>query len=551
MRKKRSAAERNKKYQFTFLNGSDSSSSGSSGSELGPHWVPMYTTQGTQLHTEFTREDFETAMLNLIEEPGINSNAIQRADILERNLYELTEESSDQTEGSSLQLKSSESQVIEPPQGEINAINFNDTVPRHVELPPQLGLYVKHEIVRRVIPRNPFKDPLINQTCLILNSFNDTTTSLVVLLPHLEDSLTSSDEWPYYLPNAKAVALLFKQKRSLSIHYLPFPRTDPTTFQDETNRVARIAYKLLLTSFKHSLGTHNGYEKRVNHDLVVDRAKLQNRYLLLKQKYSEFLMSHWVESTDPKKHVFEDLLIAAFLMELWLQRYGDGFAQKLQFRDLGCGNGVLVFILISEGLKGYGVDARERKTWSVFPSHVRDCLRERIIVPSILLTGKTTDELDQLLAASSSPERLETTEYPENTFLIGNHSDELTCWIPLLGYPFCVIPCCSHNLSGQKCRYNVRKCKSPQSTSFNLGNSTYAGLVDHVDHLAEKAGWLVEREMLRIPSTRNAAIIGFKTPEGSPRPVSSVVMDIIAEEGGASSWVKNAVKLMKQGPRSH
>ena len=43
----------------------------------------------------------------------------------------------------------------------------------------------------------------------------------------------------------------------------------------------------------------------------------------MKKKYSGDLVANWVESTDPKKHVFEDLAVAAFLIELWNARYKD------------------------------------------------------------------------------------------------------------------------------------------------------------------------------------------------------------------------------------
>jgi len=145
-----------------------------------------------------------------------------------------------------------------------------------------------------------------------------------------------------------------------------------------------------------------------------------------------------------------------------------------------------------------------------------------------------------------------TEEFPENTFIIGNHSDELTCWIPLLGYPFMVIPCCSHALSGAKIRYSPRK----QQKSNQLQNvSTYGALVDHTEDLAKQMGWIVEKEMLRIPSTRNAAIIATKKQphciDENDEITQTRVLDILALEGGAEGWVENSINLMKKAPRNH
>ena len=38
--------------------------------------------------------------------------------------------------------------------------------------------------------------------------------------------------------------------------------------------------------------------------------------------------------------------------------------------------------------------------------------------------------------------------------------------------------------------------------------SAYSSLCDWVAHLAARVGWRVEREMLRLPSTRNLGIVG-------------------------------------------
>lgn len=77
----------------------------------------------------------------------------------------------------------------------------------------------------------------------------------------------------------------------------------------------------------------------------------------------------------------------------------------------------------------------------------------------------------------------------------------------------------------------------------------YASLVDHVEDIAREYGWKVEREMLRIPSTRNAAIIGYERVQGHDAVKS--VYDVLVMEGGAEGWVENSMSLSKRPPRKH
>lgn len=529
---------------------------------MGEPWISMYGTD-PKIPTTFSRENFETAMLHVIREPNINSTAILRADILYENHYELID--------GKKTLKDAKRQDFELSDTETTIINIDEKEPRETILPPELHLYSKYAIVRRILPRNPYKDAIINQTCLVLNSTEpDEDTSVIIYTPHVDES----DTCPFYIPHVKQVAILF-HNNSITVHYIPFVemgKDNNNLLKDESERVVRTAYRLLQTAFKHSRGVMSGYEKKVNHDLVVNKVQFQDRYINLKKKYSKFLVENWAESTDPKKHVFEDISIAAFLIELWIKIYGEDFKNKMQFRDLGCGNGVLVYLLITEGIKGYGIDARHRKSWSIYPQDVKNVLKEQVIIPSILLRPhpdikKQYPQMEhngrlfpmkvahEYIAPAtivySSEDLLKSpqvniAEFPKDTFIIGNHSDELTCWIPLLGCPFMVIPCCSHNLSGQRTRFNVRKGHK----SIINGNSSYAGLVDHVEDIATQLGWNIEKEMLRIPSTRNAAIISYENKDMSNFSTSGVY-DMLMQEGGAEHWIQNTMTLMKGHPRSH
>ncbi|CAN3375412.1 hypothetical protein DIURU_002391 [Diutina rugosa] len=539
-------------------------------SPLGDDWVPIC--QYSDI--DFSLDHFLLAMDNLIREPNINSTVIMRADILK-------ERRSDQDPKLTFDAESTElpdfpgSESSEPLHR-----NIDDTDLR--QPPIALDLNTTHEVVRRIIPRNPFKDYIINQTCLVAR---DDKQGLVVYVPHISEA----SETPFYLPPVQAIGIFYGQlttdatKTGLSIHYIPFgyekgpEAVAALRASDISSRPQRIALRLLNTAAKHSLGRKTGYAKRVNHDKVVPRVNFQNRYLALKQKYADHLVNNWQENTDPRKHVFEDLAIAAFLIEFWAIAY-ENPKEQMQFRDLGCGNGLLVYILLQEGYKGEGIDARARKSWSSYPESVQSQLKEQVIIPQMLLkphpavqkvaphitdNGRMflvpdfTLNTDTYCSAGSLLEspRVCTAEFPPDTFIIGNHSDELTCWIPLLGYPFIVIPCCSHALSGAKFRFPSKRAYFASGNGVSSGNSQYGALVDHVEDLATQMGWQVEKEMLRIPSTRNAAIIATKhTPAWSQLNDDAKeirVHDVIHLEGGAEGWVQNSVALMKRAPRGH
>lgn len=548
---------------------------------LGSPWTPIY-----EQSVDFEPSHFETAMSHLIKEPNINSTVIMRADILQETTYK--------ADGSVDKSNCFSPELPELAESEKTPVNDSsepqqflhrdllDIRLREVPLSEsKIVLAPSSSFIRRMIPRNPYKDHVINQTCAILKGPDSV---LVVYIPHI----TNKDETPFYLPPVQAVGILY-HKHKLSIHYVAFGDSLSIRELDVSERPIRIALRLLQTLAKHSFGAKSGYEKRVMHDLVVPRIAFQNRYISLKKKYSGDLVANWVESTDPKKHVFEDLAVAAFLIELWNARYKD---KPFEFRDLGCGNGLLVHILIMEGFKGKGIDARARKSWKTYPAKVQKCLTEQIIIPSVLLkphpamarmapymtnngrlfqvpeTLPTEPNAVPLMKYYSSANLLElsmvctTEDFPPETFIIGNHLDELTCWIPLLNFPFMVIPCCSHSLNGAKVRYSPRKLvkrtgedKKQDLKPDTQNLSTYGALVDHVEDLAILMGWESEKEILRIPSTRNSAVIGMKKkPYFSEEPNEATelrVLDIVAAEGGAEGWVENLMLLMSKSPKNH
>ncbi|KAG7879411.1 hypothetical protein KL905_003192 [Ogataea polymorpha] len=534
-------------------------------SVLGPEWCGIF-----EIPVTFEASHFEQAMSNLLKNPNINSTVILRADVLKNYKYTYTDGSEEPFLDKYIaEDPESISIASDNPEEPIRSRYLDDIEIKSVPITKEFR--PKVEMVRRIIPRNPSKDYVINQTCLMMEDSEGSI--LIVYTPHI----SKPEETPFYLPPVRSIGLLYSHG-NLSIHYLPFGSLEELRTMKPIERPIRIAYRLMSTAQRHSDGVVKGYEKRVNHDLIVSKVAFQDRYISLKQKYAKALVDDWRENTDPRKHVFEDIAIAAFLIEFWSIIYPD--KELFEFRDLGCGNGLLVYLLTMEGYTGIGIDARARKSWKMYPPEVQSKLKEQVIIPSVLLRphpaarahyfsdngrafkmpvdkklpedlGLTEKhQLVEVFTAGdllSSPQ-VNAAEFPKNTFIIGNHSDELTTWIPLLGYPFMVIPCCSYNLNGEKVRYPaIKSIAQASSVTSYTSTSRYATLVDHVEYIATIFGWQVEREMLRIPSTRNAALIGYRPNNFLPKSI----YEIIAMEGGADRWVENTLSLMKRPPRNH
>jgi len=323
-------------------------------------------------------------------------------------------------------------------------------------------------------------------------------------------------------------------------------------------KLQRTLLRLSTIILKHSYGQSNGYQKRVHHDLIVPQREYQNTYSRLKETYANKLVSDWREETDAIKHVFEDLAIAAFLIEFWRGEYailplcerrgGEGKGRFPGFVDVGCGNGLLVYLLSLEGYDGFGIDGRKRKSWEMYTEDImKDRLKEKIIVPWILNARRDEKMVEERL--------IDDGRFDEGTFIISNHADELSLWTPLLAFlnnsPFVAIPCCSHDFTGMRfraprvLRSNGRVHKK-SNTDSNVGQddqiqekeqsdkqrngaesgslkdlrneqagtgkkgqvSAYASLCEYITLVSKQVDYNVEREMLRIPSTRNACILG-------------------------------------------
>jgi tRNASer (uridine44-2'-O)-methyltransferase len=459
--------------------------------EKSQFWTPLF-----QQTCTFPPEIFRQVMLNFIRNPNINSNHLFRADIALEVPY------SDESE-------------------ELSKIPARLT---HVE-----GYNLKTIMVRTMIPRNIVVDRPLDQTCLFHEQVTATgeIRSLVTYLPHT----SAPEETPFYHPAVRGIGFLHtfnpKNKEGIvSIHYSFFDSERRST------KLERTAQHLLAVLYKHGQGSAAGYVKKAHHDVILPQATVQNTYARLKQKYARTLIDGWVESTDPGKHVFEDLNIAAFLIELWADMYRD--TEFPGFVDIGCGNGLLVHILLEEGFKGWGFDARRRKSWDVYNQKTQECLKEQVLIPSILQSDKSIVEAS-----------IQNGFFPKGTFIVSNHADELTPWTPILATisqsPFMMIPCCSHALTGTRFR-------APPPKDPHISSSAYASLVVWVSKIAKDCGWTIEKDMLRMPSTRNTALIG----RHREIPFKDIdVEELVRSYGGAYGWEANAMKLVKGRTRGH
>ncbi|XP_067940986.1 probable tRNA (uracil-O(2)-)-methyltransferase [Watersipora subatra] len=211
---------------------------------------------------------------------------------------------------------------------------------------------------------------------------------------------------------------------------------------------------------------------------LVDVEKYYKKYTSMKDIYGKAITEIWPECTDPLKFVYEDVAIACYLICLWEdERERMNITAKQTFADLGCGNGLLVYILSHQGYSGYGIDVRKRKVWDLFAG-IAD-LRELSLIPS------------------------ESGLFPQADWLIGNHSDELTPWIPVMAARssrrcrFFVLPCCPHDFYSKYQR-------------IDASQSVYNEYLGYVERIAEVCGFLCRRDSLRIPSTKKECIIGTR-----------------------------------------
>ncbi|PVU88627.1 hypothetical protein BB559_005479 [Furculomyces boomerangus] len=320
-------------------------------------------------------------------------------------------------------------------------------------------------IKRKLIPKRKEKDSELAE----LVTFHTDAKGCRVEFSPICDEISSI---PYYYPKVNKFKYIFEQKI----------QTSSTESSTKGGKLILAVSEPFFDSSVENTKKHVGFTKRATYDSIVDKEQYNEIYKKLKTKYSKKLVENWTEKTDPLKHVYEDIAIASWLISMWSLENTcnenidqvDKEKPKMKFLDLGCGNGLLVYILNNEGYTGYGVDQSPREFWKTL--------------------GKNTD----LRCETIQPFELEA----DADWIIGNHADELVPWIPLVsarsGFKkFAVIPCCFHDLAGRVINPKVRK-----------GESKYGSYCNFVGGIMEECGYVVERDFLRIPSTRNIVLVG-------------------------------------------
>ncbi|GAA6004975.1 hypothetical protein JCM10207_008467 [Rhodosporidiobolus poonsookiae] len=513
-------------------------------------WLPVLS-----LPVPFSLDNFTNGILDLVHQPEHSSTTILRADILE-----------------------------------------DDDAPAPDAFPLE-GYRSTRRIRRRILPSRPQFDHAMEQECLFyertVGDTPDDVEGAVFLLPDFEQ-LKMEDphgRLPYYHPQCHALAFRYLPASlssstppapALRIDLVPLPSPSSSPSQPApaalkpTDRLYRTALALVKFSSKVCAGKADGWQKRVHHDLLAGKEQVQDLYQVLKDKYKtnlhppsphsprltfRWLLHAWKEGTDPEKHVFEDVAIAAWLVCVWRALYPDTDGKPPGgFVDVGCGNGLLVYILNAEGFPGYGFDLRARKSWASYAP--APDLRVLSLDPVALLSSafpapssapsSPADEPDPAAETVGTVETVES--FPRDAFLIGNHADELTPWLPLLAAStpgrrvgFLNIPCCLHEHVGRFERqafsvpaevlaawpapsvvgedeagegegathpllapfYAPTPALAPATTTTATGQGgRYHAYQLYLASLTLQCGFVPEREALRIPSTKNFGMLG-------------------------------------------
>lgn len=232
----------------------------------------------------------------------------------------------------------------------------------------------------------------------------------------------------------------------------------------------------------------NGKTRETNR--LISREKYNETYRRIKLLRGKSFVENWPESTDPRKHVHEDCGIVTYLLETW-DRQG---SRPKFFVDIGCGNGLLVYLLNAEGVDGFGIDVQRRKIWD-----------------SLLCETK-------LVQGAVDPMSMDNVIPPTVDFIIGNHCDELSPWLPILAARrrcgFFLLPCCPFDLKG---KFSQRKATE----------GLYEGFLNYLRQLCLNLGFIVEEDYLSIPSTKRYAFIGSVPASGLPVDIEDRISKIV------------------------
>ncbi|XP_033123517.1 probable tRNA (uracil-O(2)-)-methyltransferase [Anneissia japonica] len=330
----------------------------------------------------------------------------------------------------------------------------------------QLGLEC---CVRKLLPRNRKSEFPVNEIILIDNS----TSSISFVFIPLEVQPTIPRNFQSLIKHAGYKLLFNENEHSLKL-FVGQEYSAPSTGSFARPSISWLKNHLLPRLLKWATESNPNPGNVFTSLIAMD--EYSQLYGKLKEKYGAKFVKIWTEVTDPLKFVYEDVAIAAYILTLWRhERDERGLSDPQSFIDLGCGNGLLVHILNCEGHPGKGVDVRRRKIWDLYGEET--CLEETAITPS------------------------DSNLFPEYDWLIGNHSDELTPWIPVIASRssfdtrYFVLPCCFHDFN---CKFSRKKSSQGQYRSY----------LDFVADIGKTCGFDVLEDRLRIPSTKRICQVG-------------------------------------------
>lgn len=135
-------------------------------------------------------------------------------------------------------------------------------------------------------------------------------------------------------------------------------------------------------------------------------------------------------------------------------------------------------------------------------------------------------------------------------WLIGNHSDELTPWIPVVARRlnatgFFIIPCCPFDYF-----------KKYQRKGDLPGSSIYQNYMEYVCTIGDEYGYQPALDKLRIPSTKNICLIGIdcsrKFQPGDLPGRVEVIMDQLEtdkEANSPSKFVPRTKESERESPK--
>ncbi|KAH8928699.1 DUF1613-domain-containing protein [Atractiella rhizophila] len=469
------------------------------------------------------------------------------------------------------------------------------------------------KIFKRLLRPSRSFDRSLEQHCVFYSSLpleSEGGDRLIVFFPSL-----SVLPLPFYHPQVSLIAFHFANGRlTIFLAALPGERLpNPLPKHHKLYRTSLRLIQALYSVMDSWTETGTTYQKRVYHDLLVEREISMDRYLEMKDRYTWLLQGNlWEETigTDPNKHVWEDVGIACWLVNLLDTISTITDKKRKQFVDVGCGNGLLVHVLQNEGYSCMGFDLAARKLWPHFPPPTPSKLHTVVLDPPAFVLSCLSPSSP---SAGSIPS-IGNLPLPSSPFLIGNHADELTPWIPLMtaaideaeedssstplssqldgnnrpseeGFKgegreraiFIIIPCCFHELNGRFTRMDYKieapflhsLCPTSAATCAGTSNEPhpllqafraptpqmfdileggglasrggrYAAYQLYLADICLRAGYVPEREALRIGSTKNLGIVGRKriwevttmsAQEGRSR-VKEEVLSMVARSKG-------------------